>query len=145
MGNRNSGENAENRNPNGTFAPGNPGKRKGTRNRATQAVEKMLQGQVEELTQSAISKALEGDTTALRLCLERVAPARKDAPVNFDLPPIKSAEDASEAAQAVIQAVSEGDVTPLEGATVMGLVEQYRRILEATELERRIAALESAR
>jgi hypothetical protein len=27
--------------------------------------------------------ALEGDTTALRLCLERIAPPRKDAPVCF--------------------------------------------------------------
>jgi hypothetical protein len=89
--------------------------------------------------------ALEGDSTALRLCLERIAPTRKDAPVSFDLPPIKSAEDASEAAQAVLQAVSQGDVTPLEGATVMGLVEQYRRVLETTELERRITALEAAK
>lgn len=142
---RNSGENTDDRNPDGTFATGNPGKPKGSRNRATQAVEQMLQGQVEELTQSAIDKALEGDTTALRLCLERIAPARKDAPVSFNLPPIETAQDASEAAQAVIRAVSKGEVTPLEGATVMGLVEQFRRVLETTELEKRITALEAAK
>ncbi|WP_171130305.1 DUF5681 domain-containing protein [Ruegeria sp. HKCCA5014] len=141
--NRNSGENTVDRNPDGTFAAGNPGKPKGSRNKATQAVEKMLHGQLEALTESAINRALEGDTTALRLCLERIAPARKDAPVSFDLPSIKSAEDASEAAQAVLQAVSDGEITPLEGATVMGLVEQYRRVLETTELERRITALEA--
>ncbi|SLN37749.1 hypothetical protein [Ruegeria meonggei] len=87
--------------------------------------------------------ALEGDSTALRLCLERIAPTRKDAPVNFNLPPIGSAEDASEAAQAVLQAVSDGEVTPLEGATVMGLVDQYRRVLETTDYERRLKALEA--
>ena len=87
--------------------------------------------------------ALGGDTTALRLCLERIAPARKDAPVQFDLPPIGDASEAAQAAQAVLQAVSEGSVTPLEGAAVMGLVESYRRTLETSELEKRLATLET--
>ncbi|SLN64094.1 hypothetical protein ROA7450_03379 [Roseovarius albus] len=126
----------------GKFAVGNPGKPRGTRHRVTRAVEELLEGQSEAITQKAVELALEGDGTALRLCLERIAPTRKDAPINFDLPAIKSAEDASEAAQSVLLAVSQGEVTPLEGATVMGLVEQYRRVLETTELERRIAALE---
>ncbi|MEX0329273.1 MAG: DUF5681 domain-containing protein [Ruegeria sp.] len=130
-------------NPNGTFAAGNPGKPRGTRHRVTRAVEELLEGQSEAITQKAVEMALEGDSTALRLCLERIAPTRKDAPVNFELPPIQNAQDASEAAQAVLQAVSQGEVTPLEGATVMGLVEQFRRVLETTELERRITALEA--
>ncbi len=129
----------------GKFAPGNPGRPKGARNKTTLAIEGLLQGQSEALTQKAIDMALEGDTTALRLCLERIAPARKDAPVSFDLPAIGNAHDASEAAQAVLQAVSEGQVTPLEGASLMGLVEQYRRVLETTELERRITALEATK
>ncbi|WP_170545325.1 DUF5681 domain-containing protein [Ruegeria arenilitoris] len=140
---RKNGTNTDERNPDGTFATGNSGKPRGTRHRVTRAVEVLLEGQSEQITQKALEMALEGDSTALRLCLERIAPTRKDAPVNFDLPPIKCAEDASEAAQAVLQAVSQGEVTPLEGATVMGLVEQYRRVLETTELERRITALEA--
>lgn len=142
---RKSGMNTDERNPDGTFATGNPGKPRGTRHRVTRAVEELLEGQSEQITQKAVELALEGDSTALRLCLERIAPTRKDAPVSFELPPIKNAQDASEAAQAVLQAVSQGEVTPLEGATVMGLVEQYRRVLETTELERRIAALEAAK
>ena len=142
---RNSGANTEGRNPDGTFAPGNPGKQRGARHKATRAVEDLLDGQAEGLTQKAVDLALEGDTTALRLCLERIAPARKDTPVNFDLPPMKSAQDASQAAQAVLQAVSEGQLTPLEGASVMALVEGYRKALETTELEQRITALEAAK
>ncbi|MEX0328428.1 MAG: DUF5681 domain-containing protein [Ruegeria sp.] len=140
---RNNGTTTDERNPDGTFAPGNSGRPRGARHRITRAVEELLEGQSEQITQKAVEMALEGDSTALRLCLERIAPTRKDAPVNFELPPIKSAEDASEAAQAVLQAVSQGEVTPLEGATVMGLVEQFRRVLETTELERRITALEA--
>lgn len=129
----------------GKFAQGNPGKPQGARHRVTRAVEELLEGQSEAITQKAVELALEGDSTALRLCIERIAPARKDAPVNFELPPIQNARDASEAAQAVLQAVSQGVVTPLEAATIMALVEQYRRVLETTELERRISALEAAK
>jgi hypothetical protein len=53
-----------------------------------------------------------------------------------------TANDAAEAAAAVLVAVSEGDLTPTEGAQVMGLVDSYRRTLEVTELEARVAALE---
>lgn len=126
----------------GKFAAGNPGKPKGARHRITRAVEELLEGEADGLTRKAVELALAGDTTALRLCLERIAPARKDAPVQFDLPLIKSARDAVTAAQAVLRAVSEGEVTPHEGAVVMALVEQYRRTLETSELESRVAALE---
>ncbi|MFG6625004.1 DUF5681 domain-containing protein [Sulfitobacter sp. 1A12056] len=143
--NRNSGAKTEGRNADGTFAPGNPGKPKGSRHKVTQAIEAMLEGQQEALTQAAIDKALEGDVTALRLCLDRIAPARKDAPVSFALPEIETAEDAAKAARAILKAIAEGDVTPLEAATVMAVVEQFRRTLETTEIERRITALEASR
>ena len=142
---RNSGAKTEGRNADGTFAPGNPGKPKGSRHRATQASEAMFEGQQEALTQKAIDKALEGDVTALRLCLDRIAPARKDAPVSFALPEIETAEDAAKAARAILRAIAEGDVTPLEAATVMAVVEQFRRTLETTEIERRITALEASK
>ena len=140
--NRNSGSNTGERNPDGTFANGNPGKPKGSRHKATQAVEALLEGQSEALTQAAIDKALEGDTTALRICLDRIAPSRKDAPISFDLPEISSAKEAAKAAAAILNEVSQGTITPLEGASVMAIIEQYRRTLETSELEQRIAALE---
>ncbi len=140
---RNNGPTTDGRNPDGTFAPGNPGRPAGARHRVTRVVESLLEGEAEGLTRKAIEKALEGDTTALRLCLERIAPQRKDSPVEFELPRMKSAKDASRAAQAILQAVSDGDLTPMEGASVMALVEGYRKTLETTELEHRIEALEA--
>ena len=140
---RNSGSNTDGRNPDGTFATGNPGKPKGSRNRATQATQRLIDDQSEAITQKAIEMALAGDTVALRLCIERIAPARKDAPVEFNLPNVETARDAAQAASALLRAVSEGVVTPLEGATVMGLLEQYRRTLEASDFEKRIEALEA--
>ena len=42
--------------------------------------------------------ALRGDTTAIRLCLERIVPARRDRPISFSLPELKTAGDAVKAA-----------------------------------------------
>ena len=139
---RKNGATTDGRNRDGTFATGNQGRPKGARHKVTKAVEALLEGQAEELTQRAIDAALGGDVTALRMCLERIAPARKDGPVSFDLPPIHSAGDAVEAARVVLSAVAGGDVTPLEGAAVMGLVEQFRKTIELSEFERRLTELE---
>ena len=132
------------RNTDGTFSNGNVGKTKGTRNKKTLAIESLLEGQAEALTQTAISKALEGDGLALRLCMERIAPAPKDKSVSFPLPDMNEAMDASQAASSVLTAVSEGELTPIEGTRVMGLIDSYRRTLELTEIEERLQALETA-
>lgn len=130
------------RNSDGTFAAGNPGKPKGTRHKATRAALALLDGEAEALTRQAVTMALEGDTTALRLCLERIAPPRRDAPVTFDLPLMETACDAAKAVGGVLEAVALGELTPIEGAHVMSLIETYRRTLETSELECRVAALE---
>ena len=129
----------------GTFAPGNTlgGRTPGSRNKTTIAVETLLEGEHETLTRKAIEKALEGDVTALRLCLDRIAPARRDAPVSFVLPPIASAEDAVKASSAILAAVAAGEVTPDEGARVMSLLTAHKALVETCDLETRIAALEA--
>jgi hypothetical protein len=143
MTDRKNGETTVGRNRDGTFAAGNPGRPKGAKHKVTLAVQELIDGEAEALTRKAINMALGGDMTALRLCIERIAPPRKDMPVNFELPPVETAQDAAQAAQAVLRAVSEGDLTPTEGASVMGLVEGYRRAVETADLEARIEALEA--
>lgn len=126
----------------GTFGPGNPGRPQGARHKATMAALALLDGEAEALTRQAVTMALGGDGAALRLCLERIAPPRRDAPVQFPLPRMETACDAAKAAGAVLEAVAEGDLTPSEGAHIMALVEAFRRTLETSELEARVAALE---
>jgi hypothetical protein len=123
---------------------GNPaGKPKGTRHKATLAMEALLDGEVESLTRKAVEMALKGDTTVLRLCLDRIAPARRDRPVTFDLPELRTAGDAVKAASAILDAVSAGHVTPGEAAELGKLVEAFARTLEIAELEGRISRLEN--
>ncbi len=130
------------RNTDGTFATGNAGRPKGARNKKTIAITSLLEGQAEALTQTAVTKALEGDSIALRLCMERIAPAPKDQPVTFNLTKMHNAMDASEVAGSVLTAVSDGELTPIEATRVMSLTDSYRRTLELTEIEQRLQALE---
>lgn len=68
---------------------GNPaGRPRGARNKATLAAEALLDGEAETITRKAVEHAKAGDPWAVRLCLERVLPARRDRPVNFQLPQI---------------------------------------------------------
>ena len=132
------------RNTAGKFSAGNSGRLRGSRNKATIAIESLLEGQAEALTQTAIKKALEGDCVALRLCMDRIAPPPKDAAVTFYMPTMSNALDAAEAAGSVLKAVSEGELTPIEASRVMGLIDSFRRTLELTEIEERLQALETA-
>lgn len=123
---------------------GNPsGRPKGARNATTRLAEALLDGEAEELTRKAIEMAKGGDVPALRMCLERLVPPRKDAPVEFELPPIETVADAKRASAAVLEAVANGDLAPSEGGAVMGLLVSHKLIVEATDFEQRLAALEA--
>jgi hypothetical protein len=106
------------------------------------AVEKLLEGEANALTRKAIDLAMAGDTVALRLCLERILPAKKDRPIAFDLPAIETPRDATGAASALLKAVASGSVTPGEAAEVARLIEGFIRIVEVSEFEERLSEIE---
>ena len=135
------------RGSNGRFAAGNRlgGRTKGARHQTTMAIEALLEGEADGLTRKAIEMALEGDTVALRLCLERLAPVRKDAPIHVDLPPVDTAEDMVTASASVLASVAAAEITPSEGGQLMALLTAHRSIIEVGELEKRVTALEGAR
>jgi len=109
---------------------GNPaGRPKGARNRATLAAEALLEGEAEALTRKAIELALAGDPLALRLCLERIVPPRKERPIALPLPAITSSSDVPDAIATVLAAVAEGSVTLGEACTMMALIDAQRRAL----------------
>jgi hypothetical protein len=123
---------------------GNPGgKIPGTRNKATQAALKLLDGEVEALTRKAVELALEGDTTALRLCLERIAPPAKEHRLEgLELPEINGPQDVLDAVSEVSLLLAEGAILPSQAAALCQVFDHYRRHYETSELEERITQLE---
>lgn len=122
---------------------GNPaGKPRGARHKATLAAEALFDGEAEGLTRKAIELALGGDATALRLCLERILPVRRERPVQFDLPLLRSAADAPAALAALTAAVAAGQITPGEAAELVKLVTAFVEALQVNEFEQRLRFLE---
>jgi hypothetical protein len=122
---------------------GNPaGKPKGLRNRATLALEALLDGEAEELTRKAIELGKGGDMAALRLCLDRIIPPRKDRHVAFALPAMNGPVDAVKGLASIVTAVASGELTPSEASELTKPVEGYARVLETVDHEERLKALE---
>lgn len=106
------------------------------------AAQELLDGEAKVLTRKAIKLAKEGDMAALRLCLDRILPPRKDRPVTFDLPAIETPEDIGTASAAILKAVAEGEITPNEGQSVTAILDSLRKALELVDIEQRLRALE---
>jgi hypothetical protein len=93
-------------------------------------------------TTPSIQMALAGDTTALRLCLERVLPPRKDRLIEVSMPPITNAEEAAGAMTSLIAMVADGELSPSEADALATLIERRTKIVEAHEFELRLRVLE---
>src|SRR5947207_3331010 len=122
---------------------GNPsGKPKGARHKTTLAIEYLLEGEAEAITRKAVEMAKAGDTTAMRLVMERLMAPRKDRAVLFALPKLQSATDALKAATSIVEAVAAGELTPSQAAELSKLIDSFIRVAEMTELSERIKRLE---
>jgi hypothetical protein len=93
------------------------------------------------LITAVVKSALEGDTTAQRLCLERITPPLK----SVDMPVmLMNGDSLADQGRVVLQAVANGDITPNEGEAVFHSLTAQARITELSELDKRIEALERA-
>jgi hypothetical protein len=94
------------------------------------------------LTRRPVGLAQAGNVVALRLCLERLIPPRKDRPINLQLPQVAGVGDIPAALNAIVAAVAQGEITPQEGQALAGMIEAYRKGVELADIEARLAALE---
>lgn len=101
-----------------------------------------MDGEVEDITRKAIELALSGDGPALRMCMDRMMPARKDRPVVFELPEIAATDDLPKATNALLQAVASGELTPSEAADIGKAVDAHVRAVEAADLHQRLLKIE---
>ena len=122
---------------------GNPaGKPKGTRNRVSMLRADLVQPDaVKRIAQTLVDAALAGDVQAAVAVLDRVWPKLRPiaTPVEFPLPDGTLADQG----RAVMQAVSEGRLSPDVGERLVVALGAMARLVEADEFERRLAALEA--
>jgi len=123
---------------------GNPaGRPRGSRNRATLLMEGLLADDAEAIGRKAIAMAKQGDMAAIRLCMDRLAPARKGEPVAFELPPLEKPADSVAAAAEIVAAVAAGELTPSEAAELAKVIDVYVRAIATKAFDERLTKLEA--
>ena len=127
------------------FEPGNTqgrGRPKGSRNKAKSPGQDLLDEYAPHLIRKCIAQAMQGEPSAMRICMARISPARFDAFIGIRLPRVKAAGDLDKAAEKVMQAVGRGNITPTEGGKMMNILASRSKIIETVMLDGRIARIE---
>jgi hypothetical protein len=127
------------------FKPGNPGRPPGSKNKITQMVEQLAEGQAEQLIQKVLELAQAGDVACLWIILDRLWPLRKGQPVNVVMPPINTPQDVVSAIASIWTGIRDGRLTPDKASALSIVVDRSVQAIELHDMTRRIAALEEAR
>jgi hypothetical protein len=120
------------------------GKRPGTRNRATIIAEELLDCETRPMLRQAIDDAKDGDSVMMRFCLGRIISPRRERPVRFALPPIRSAADLSAAIEAITAAVAQGELTTGEAWELSQIIDTFIRAIDATQFAGQLERPEEA-
>ena len=128
--------------PAAAWKPGQSGNPKG-RPAGSGEVAKLraaIADRVPELLKKLMAQALEGDTAAARLLLERaIAPLKAaEQPQALTLPD----GTLTDQGRAVLASVAAGELAPGQGAALLGAIGTLARVAEVDELTARITALE---
>ncbi|HEY9146832.1 MAG TPA: DUF5681 domain-containing protein [Thiobacillus sp.] len=126
----------------GRFLAGTSGNPRG-RPPTSERIRQMLQPHETELVEAAVFFGVNGDTTALRLCLERLAPPPRPQSDPVVIPGLAEAATLTDKAKAVVDAVGNGLVSPDVAERLLGALAHYAKAIEVDELTRRVAALEA--
>lgn len=135
------------REPNGRWlkgSSGNPvGRHQGTRNSASELSDEILMANAEDLTRAAVAMALDGDSAALRLCIDRIVPKRRHRPLNLTWPAINTLADVDMAMTATLGALGNGQLEVEQAGALTAILDSKRRSIAAVEIERRLNSLEN--
>jgi hypothetical protein len=127
----------------GKFAPGNPGRPKGSRHVVSRMLDEFGDKHALEVWEKCRELAMAGDVDAMRLWMQRTQPPQKFRPVTIDLPErIETTADVVDAMMRVTTAVARGEISPDEGQAVKDVLEGARRAIETHQLGQRLALIE---
>lgn len=126
------------------FQPGNTagkGRPQGSCNKRS-IFQEALEVDGEAIIQKIKKLALKANSTAMRLCMERLLPVAQRTNVEFRMPRVETAASLTEAGASVTEAVSSGLLSPQEGEAIAKMLESQRRNIETGEIEGRVKSLE---
>jgi hypothetical protein len=122
--------------------PGNPGRPAGSKNRTTQLLERLAEGEAEQILGKVLEKAKAGDDGCLRMLMDRLWPPRRGQPVKLDTPPVKTSADVLNAIVTLWSAIADGHLTPDEASALSLVAERSMAVISQQKDLKRIEALE---
>jgi hypothetical protein len=128
--------------PGNTFGRGRP---RGSRNKMTLRMQELLAESSEAIFQKVIADALGGDRVAMRLCVERIVPRVKDLPVEVEIGPVSSHEEAGKAREKVLEDMARGELTPAEAKACMEVIDTRTRAIKDEREEKDPLGLDAFR
>ena len=127
----------------GRFAIGNEGSPGRPPGRGVVAeMRETLATDLHKIIETLKAQALAGDPQAIRIILDRVLPSLRpvELPAVLALP---IGSTLAEQARAVVQAAADGEIAPSQAALIVTALGGVAKIIETTELVKRIEALET--
>ena len=121
---------------------GNPAGRPSRARVAAVVAEGLIGRKTVRLTNKLLDLALAGDPAALRLCLDRIVPRRREAPIHLAMPPIDGTADLPAAMAAVVNAAATGAITSAQADALARMVDTFIRAIDAGDFEQRLQRLE---
>ena len=110
------------------FAPGNPGRPLGAKNKSNQLAAGLLAEAAPEIVRVVVEGAKAGDKALCKMALPYVLP--KQRAVELELPPLNGTGDTSALIAAIIKAVADGQITPSEEFYLLKMIYSDREIRE---------------
>ena len=101
----------------------------------------LAEGETAALLRTATQLARAGNVPMLKFLLGRFLP--RDRLVKLDLPQMVFADDGVEALGSIMRAVSEGEITPSEGAALATIVKSYTDAIDMADVVKRMDVLEA--
>jgi hypothetical protein len=123
------------------FQTGNPGRKRGSKNKTTLIATSLAGGEGEKILRKAIEMAMGGNVPMMKFLLDRILP--KERPIQLELPRLDHANDSVDAMAEIVDAVSSGQISPREAADIAQLVSAFTRAIDITEAQDEIESLKS--
>jgi hypothetical protein len=122
------------------FPPGTSGnlrgRPQGSRNRATIALEELMEGDGATIVRKVLALAKKGNIVACKIILDRIVPPRRGRTIQFDAPlEIRSAADAIAATIGLVSALAAGKLTAEEASAASAVISNFAKLFEIVEVE----------
>jgi hypothetical protein len=115
------------------------------RNKQMLAAEAALFGHAQELVETLVTRAKNGEPAALRIAMDRILPTGRGRPLPIELPPVRSSDDAQVAVGTIMDALKHGALSAREAVDLINVVRALTRLTGTIDYIKKTARREVAK